>query len=283
MNEFQEAVQAAIGGRAPSRIAREAGLPPDAILRVLRGHEPLLSRARAVAEALDINFQIGPTQVKGDDQKEAPPDWASEIWEDLRAEITDLRKVMLHTGPAPMDHRAQQLEAELRQTEAERDRLRTPLSEAAIDNFEDIKAVLSRVGLSPAPWRRQVHAAGGHGANIEGEEIEGYLVFQDWWLQARGIREMSVIEVTGDSMAPTLKAGSVVLVDHQRTRRLHNHIYVVWTEDGLVVKRLMRDGDDWMMVSDNEDQETYPPVPWPEDAIVRGEVMWTGQSMRRSR
>ena len=24
-------------------------------------------------------------------------------------------------------------------------------------------------------------------------------------------------------------------------------------------------------------QETYPPVPWPEDAIVRGEVMWTGK------
>ena len=37
------------------------------------------------------------------------------------------------------------------------------------------------------------------------------------------------------------------------------------------------------MVSDNEDQETYPPAPWPEDAIVRGEVMWTGKMLRESR
>ncbi len=84
-------------------------------------------------------------------------------------------------------------------------------------------------------------------------------------------------------MEPTLQAGARILVDPERTRRLQDHIYVVWTEDGLVVKRLLRGGDDWIMVSDNEDQEMYPPVPWPEDAVVRGEVMWSGQSMRRSR
>ena len=35
----------------------------------------------------------------------------------------------------------------------------------------------------------------------------------------------------------------------------------------------------WLLVSDNEDQETYPPVPWPEDAIVRGAVMWTRRTL----
>ena len=36
-------------------------------------------------------------------------------------------------------------------------------------------------------------------------------------------------------------------------------------------------------MSDYREQGTYPPVPWPEDAIVRGEVMWTGKMLRGSR
>ena len=94
---------------------------------------------------------------------------------------------------------------------------------------------------------------------------------------------MGVVVVYGDSMYPTLKDGDALLVDHQRTRRLQGHLYVVRTEYGTVVKRLVRDGDDWVMISDNEDQKTYPPVPWPEEAEVVGEVKWHGETLRGSR
>ena len=113
----------------------------------------------------------------------------------------------------------------------------------------------------------------------------GHLVFREDWLARKCINseQCNTIQVRGDAMEPTLQAGARILVDPQRTRRLSNRIFVVSTEDGLIVKRLARDGDDWLLVSDNEDQETYPPVPWPEDAIVRGEVMWTGKTLRESR
>lgn len=51
------------------------------------------------------------------------------------------------------------------------------------------------------------------------------------------------------------------------------------TEDGVLVKRLVRKGDDWILVSDNEEEEEYPPIPWPERAVVIGQVMWTGKML----
>ena len=68
----------------------------------------------------------------------------------------------------------------------------------------------------------------------------------------------------------------MILVDFQRTVRRHNKIFAVRTEDGPVVKRLQRDEGGWRLVSDNKN---YKPVPWPEDAVVLGQVMWTGRTL----
>ena len=193
----------------------------------------------------------------------------------------------------------QQLEAALERTEEELERLRARVGQVATDGLTDetaiadpgvyqmetpeelsgIETMLSRLGLRLAPWRRQVQAAAGVGAIVGDETVEGYLVFHEWWLRKHGIRDMSVIEVSGDSMASTLENGDAILVDHQRTRRLRGRIFVVHTEDGVVVKRLARDGDDWLLVSDNEDQQEHPPVPWPDDAKVVGQVLWTGRTL----
>ena len=70
---------------------------------------------------------------------------------------------------------------------------------------------------------------------------------------------------------------SVILVDFQRTTRRRKRIFAVRTEDGPVVKRLRHaDGNGWRLVSDNK---AYKPVPWPEEAVVLGQVMWTGRTL----
>ena len=74
-------------------------------------------------------------------------------------------------------------------------------------------------------------------------------------------------------MEPTLQHRAVVLVDFQRTVRRQNKIFAIRTDDGPVVKRLQRDEDGWQLVSDNT---AYTPVPWPREAVVLGQVMWTG-------
>ena len=62
-------------------------------------------------------------------------------------------------------------------------------------------------------------------------------------------------------------------------------MFVVQAGDETSVKRLRRRGGAWLLVSDNKarDKETgeriYPDVPFPADAVVRGQVMWTGKTL----
>ena len=168
--------------------------------------------------------------------------------------------------PTPVDDRVVELEAELQRTEAECDRLRAQAKgPRTIEGFRPIADL-------------DVEAAAGPEAYVEKEPVIGHLAFREDWLAGKGINpdKCSIIQVRGRSMEPTLQAGSRILVDRQRTRRLRDRIFVVWTEDGVVVKRLARDGDDWILVSDNAD---YPPIPWPEGAEVVGQVMWNGKNL----
>ena len=120
--------------------------------------------------------------------------------------------------------------------------------------------------------------AAGAGANADDERVLGSLAFRDDWLKRHGLNtaQCRVIEVIGESMEPTLQHRALILVDFQRTVRRHNKIFAVRTEDGPVVKRLQRDEDGWQLVSDNK---AYKPVPWPRDAQVLGQVMWTGRTL----
>ena len=119
----------------------------------------------------------------------------------------------------------------------------------------------------------------GPSSYVEDDPIIGYLAFRTVWLKKHGIYpdNASMIEVTGKSMEPTLRPGSMVLVDHQRTRRLNGHIFAVRTEDGVFVKRVMKDGDGgWQLISDNPE---YEQLPFPKDGKVLGEARWAGRTL----
>ena len=57
--DYRATIARAIGGRSVAGSATAYGLPRDAIRRVLRGHDPRLSRADAICRALGISFTIG--------------------------------------------------------------------------------------------------------------------------------------------------------------------------------------------------------------------------------
>ena len=120
--------------------------------------------------------------------------------------------------------------------------------------------------------------AAGAGANAADERVLGSLAFRDDWLKRHGLNtaQCRVIEVIGDSMEPTLQHRAMILVDFQRTTRRRDKIFAVRTEAGPVVKRLQRTENGWQLVSDNP---AYEPVPWPEEAAVLGQVMWTGRTL----
>ncbi len=59
LNSLRESLKKAANNRPLSKIAVEAGLPRDAVRSVLNGHDPRLSRAEAVAKAVNLEVRIG--------------------------------------------------------------------------------------------------------------------------------------------------------------------------------------------------------------------------------
>ena len=127
----------------------------------------------------------------------------------------------------------------------------------------------------------ELASAAGDGADVYDERITGRIKFLRSWLARHGLaaRHCRIIQVSGESMEPTLVDGGSILVNHASRRRHVGHIYVVRTGDGLIVKRAVRDeAGAWQLVSDNPNKHLWPTRPWPTDAVVVGEVKWAART-----
>ena len=124
---------------------------------------------------------------------------------------------------------------------------------------------------------REVRPAAGSGAEVFGEEVVGYVPFRADWLKERSIdpAQADVVQVSGESMEPTLPDGCSILVDRSRRELQPKCIYVLRNEDGLVVKRVDRNRDGWWVISDNP---AWLPVMLTEDTDIVGEVRWLGRT-----
>lgn len=116
-------------------------------------------------------------------------------------------------------------------------------------------------------------ARGGGGGDHE--RLTSRLKFRREWLPRHGLAagECRVIQVLGGSMEPTLFDGCSILVNPASRRRTAGRIFVVRTEDGLVLKRAGKDRTGvWQLLSDNPKKQACPTVLWPDEAPVIGEV-----------
>ena len=132
-------------------------------------------------------------------------------------------------------------------------------------------------GARSVGTREVAAAAGGGAVDLDEAPVKGPVWFRRDWLDGHGMdpTRCVVISVRGESMEPTLPAGSKILVDRDRTRRRAGRIFVVTTGEGLVVKRLERNGRQWFLASDHP---SWQPVPWPREAEVVGEVRWASRT-----
>ena len=125
----------------------------------------------------------------------------------------------------------------------------------------------------------EVASAAGVGAEVYDETPIGLLWFRNDWLLSHSIdpEQSNIIRVRGESMEPTLPDGCSILVDRKRREPHQGRIYVMRTEDGLVVKRAGKDAEGNLQIeSDNED---WKPVPWSRDTEVIGEVRWVARTL----
>lgn len=124
--------------------------------------------------------------------------------------------------------------------------------------------------------RLPLGASAGPGA-LPAEEIpSGRLRFSNRWLKGQGLEPamLSVIEVEGDSMEPTLRDGDEILVD-RTPRPLRAGIHVIRLDDVLLVKRL--ESGPGGMVRVISDNVAYPRLERPvQDVELVGRVVWKG-------
>ncbi|MEM8827003.1 MAG: S24 family peptidase, partial [Pseudomonadota bacterium] len=136
------------------------------------------------------------------------------------------------------------------------------------------------------PYYSAIGASAGAGALSDEEEAaESALAFQVRWVKeitGSDPNLLSVINVQGDSMLPTLGDGDPILVDRgDGAERLRDGIYVMRSDDALIVKRVVRNpvANRIRIVSDNA---LYPDIGdcGPADVDIIGRVVWVGRQLK---
>ena len=132
--------------------------------------------------------------------------------------------------------------------------------------------------------RYEVAASDGGGAVIHSEQIVDHLTFKaDWVRNALGVplTSLALINVTGDSMEPTLSEGDLILIDMSHRGVKDNAVYVLQLNGALLVKRIQHKLDGSVIVK--SDNAIYDPERIGSEAVdtlnVIGRVVWCGRRM----
>lgn len=132
--------------------------------------------------------------------------------------------------------------------------------------------------------RYNAQLSAGPGANHDGDLSTGAIAFRRDWLAREGISPASamVLPVKGDSMAPTLCDGDLVMIDRRKVTPTGRKIYAMIGPDGEArVKRIERLPTALLLHSDNDGFPTELVAPADADRIrILGQVVWWGHTAR---
>lgn len=130
--------------------------------------------------------------------------------------------------------------------------------------------------------RYDVTASAGNGAYQVSEQVVDYIQFKSDWIKnvlGASAQHLALISVKGDSMAPTLSDGDIILVDTTDRHFETNAIYVLQLEGSLLVKRIQRKIDGTVVIK--SDNLAYEPEVVRGDLLdqlkVVGRVVWYGR------
>jgi Peptidase S24-like len=131
--------------------------------------------------------------------------------------------------------------------------------------------------------RLRIGASAGPGALVGDETPAARIGFEGAWLRtlSNNPAALSIIQVSGDSMMPTLADGDDILVDRgDGADRVRDGVYVLRLDDVLMVKRLAINPVARTLTI-RSDNPAYPD--WtdcdPATVDVIGRVIWVGRKM----
>ena len=141
---------------------------------------------------------------------------------------------------------------------------------------------LDGADYAPIP-RVDARLAAGGGAINDQVERTGALAFRRDWLRARDISpsDACLLTVTGDSMAPTLRDGDLVMINQRRKTIRNRHVYALIDTDGAArVKRLDHIPDQLIILTSDNPAHAAETRSGPDMNRVRvlGEVVWSAHA-----
>ena len=252
-------------GETPIGAARRAGLPRDAIRSVLRGHPPNLLRAKKICDALGLDLNVGSPHESATRGEVHPSDLGRltrTVSQELERHTQGLVRVVAAAGgdPIPPEMRAGLGHG----PRGREDTRKTPASET----------IETETAAVVVPFAANVRFTADSGEPVWEETAEMAVsvarsALASWARPAR----LRCARVVDDSMAPTIREGDLVLLDAGRAEPLDGRVFVVFTGEGVLVKRLRRTDDRWELESDNPAYE--PRAVTGRDRIL-GQVAWAG-------
>ena len=145
-------------------------------------------------------------------------------------------------------------------------------------------AISSRSRRSVPVQRISLAASAGNGTLDAEEQTSEVLNFDIRWLREIGAEPpyVSIIRVDGESMAPTLRHGDEIIVDHSDdVAKMRDGVYVLRLDDVLMVKRIAmgpRKGG-FSILSDNNLYPSWTDVD-PTLVTIVGRAVWVGRPLR---
>ena len=124
------------------------------------------------------------------------------------------------------------------------------------------------------PFAKENLAAAGVGAwvydNEEDMRVAVPRSFLPGWASSRSL---TCVRASGDSMEPEINDGDLILLDQSNLDPIDGEVFVICSEDCLVVKRVRKTDDGWQMTSDNPKYKSRPLGEWDQNV---GRVAWSG-------
>lgn len=271
---FAERLKSAMDGESVLSLANRSDLSEGSIRNMLKGGLPRLDNLVALAQALDKSIAWLATGENSEHFSNTAP---YEITESGNTAYADsIVEKSINGAGLHLDQKwREKIAAVVRKYNI-----------AMLDVEELVSVVRSEAEISSefalVPGYR-IEVSAGHGAVISSEKPTRYLAFRHKWLQFRGLKpeNLALVFARGDSMEPTIHDNNTVMIDTSQTELIDGNIYVIRTDNHLVVKRIQKlVNKGILLLSDNKEYKEQMLEPnEANDLAVIGRVVWIGKDV----
>ena len=226
-------------GLSAAKASRLASGNPSLIKNIMAGHMPRVDSLARLGDVLNTGFYIGPSN--------SPPPR-------LYTDAPDTEAGLPASKLARLENATREL----------------VLSAVALGADHQF---VPRYDVCLAPGRRM-------NETVDREPEAGYELFRRQWLRDQGLEgdALTVVDVVGNTMQPTLCDGDWALVDRSQHQLRHGGIFALSGSPVPLLRRIREEADVWWADCDNN---RHPSLAISQHDEVIGRVVWWGHTEGR--